>query len=218
MKIGAFSFDKRFGDFRVPWYKYYSQECDEVEIINDSVPAGKDVYEKFNFVSPVLEAKMKDMFERNDVVIYADIDEYLIPDPFKYRGLRDYVEGFVKSPEPYVRATGMNVIQTLEEKKINMDRELLEQRRFWARATFYDKFNICKKPEHFEDGMVNPGLLTKPIPSENLMLVHLKYIDLGIERKRGKQRRGYKKERDMLDQFVYATSGATVIPQKYKII
>jgi hypothetical protein len=217
VKIGAFSIDKKWGDFRTPWYNYYSLYCDEVEILVDNIPEGKDVYEKFVNVSPVLEQKMVELFTRNDVVIYADIDEFIVPNPTEYGHLRDYVEKFCHYPQEEVRCTGMNVVQIIGEDKINWDEPFLVQRRYWSEATFYNKFNICKVPHRFVDGMVNAHIPTTQA-DHDLVLMHMKYLDFEEEVKRGKERRGYKDYNKLMDTWLDVTKKAELIPDKYKII
>jgi hypothetical protein len=217
MRIGAFSIDKKWGDFRVPWFNYYSKFCDEIEILNDDIPEGKDVYDKFSFMSPVLTKKMEEMFTRNDVVIYADIDEFIVPNPTEYGHLRDYVQKFCNYPQEEVRCTGMNVVQVMGEDKIQWNEDLLLQRRYWSPAPFYNKFNICKKPHRFLDGYINPHVPTTQA-DHDLILMHLKYIDLEEEVKRGKERRGYKDYNKFVDTWLEVTKKAELIPDKYKVI
>jgi hypothetical protein len=217
MKIGAFSFDLQGGHFQNAWKEYYSRYCDEVEIVIDSSPPAKTVYEKFAFITPHMEAKQKDLFTRNDIVIYADIDEFLVPEPTMYRDLRHYVEIFACKPDALRKSYGMNVVQTMGELPIDFTRPLLNQRRYWSNTDFYSKVNMSKEPTKWNDGMMC-FLVNKEVADPHLKLIHLKHIDYNEEIKRGAERMGYKDQDQLKDSFVRTTQGVELIPERYKIL
>jgi ribosomal protein L14E/L6E/L27E len=217
MKVGAFVIDIKDGHFQDKWKAYYSRFCDEAEILIDDTPDVDDVNLKFQLITPKLAAKQKELLSRNDVVIYPEIDEYLVPDPDKYKDLRDYVERFYKSSGIYCRATGFNMIQIMGEPKIEWDKTFTAQRRYWSKSNFYSKNVMSKVPTTWAHGMMGIKVININ-PDPDLYLVHLKYADFEEELKRGKERHGYKEYNQMLDTFLDVAKDAQLIPEKWRVI
>jgi len=111
----------------------------------------------------------------NDAVVFADVDEFLVPDPTKYEGLLDFL---LARPEvPVIAPLALEVLHhDRSEGALDNDHPLLEQRRFVK----------------FSPGMCKP--LVKRVPARwvgafhairapfdvdrDLWMLHLKYADL----------------------------------------
>ena len=64
-----------------------------------------------------------------DVVIYTDVDEFLVPDPAEHSGLRDYLA--TRADRPVLAPVGLNVIQhAAVESDLRPDLPITEQRAF----------------------------------------------------------------------------------------
>jgi hypothetical protein len=115
-----------------------------------------------------------------DVVIYTDCDEFLAPDPLRYENLADYCQ---RMDRPVSYAFGVDVRQLLGvEPAIDPAASILGQRRFCRLRLSMSKPLITRVPIRW-----NPGFHTcdqKPGMDPNLILFHLKYIDLEMSLER----------------------------------
>lgn len=213
-----FTINKTFNHFVPVWEKYYKQFFDEVVMLTDDTPDGVDVYEKFVNITGVLRKKQIELLTRHDVVAYAEIDEIFMPDPEKFANLSLYVDWFKREPHvKAVSATGMNVVQMMDEEPIDWSKPVLPQRTHWTRDPFYDKCFMSKGPTHWDSGMMNFGA-DKGKKDEYFYLIHLKYIDYEQEVERGRERRGYKTEQAFKNQFDKVQKGATPMADRFKIV
>ena len=110
----------------------------------------------------------------NDVVIFTDVDEFLVPDPDMYDGLLDYLAH--RSDRPVIAPLAFEVMHNARvEPKFDPDRPLLEQRRFV-------KFSpaMCKPLIKRVSAAWEPAFHAIHAPFEvdpELFMLHLKYYD-----------------------------------------
>jgi hypothetical protein len=119
------------------------------------------------------------MLEHYDVVIYTDCDEFLLPDPARYDGLRDY---FARTDAPAHTAIGLDVIHdVLAEPPIDPSRPILDQRA-WVQFNS----NLCKTLATREPIRWGGGFhASSAAPAfDDLYLLHLKCVDLDVWRAR----------------------------------
>lgn len=119
-----------------------------------------------------------------DYVLYTDADEMLVPDPARWRGLADYVNG----PRAAVTtAFGLNLVHRLHhEGPLDPAQPVLAQRR-WA----FPAASMCK-PVLIRDRVTwSPGFHSSdaPIEFDGLFLFHLAYADLRTALRRQEKRR-----------------------------
>ncbi len=110
----------------------------------------------------------------NDVVVFTDVDEFLVADPGKYAGLRDYLAH--RSDVPIIAPLALEVMHHVgSEPPLDPCRPLLQQRRYVK----------------FAPGMCKPLVKRVPVPWEpafhaihapfavdpDLLLLHLKWSD-----------------------------------------
>ena len=112
-----------------------------------------------------------------NVVIFAEADQFFIPDPDKYRDLNHYLE---VDASDYIRVTGYNVNHDLDsEPRFNPFQRFLAQRSWWNRFNPEDKMTIIRKPVnsyspgfHYSDPTVEPAA--------DLFNFHLHQVDFNL--------------------------------------
>ena len=120
-----------------------------------------------------LDTHQRRLLESYDVVVMADVDEIIAPDP-DWGTLGDYVAGF---REEFVNCLGYEVLHLPDrEPALDPARPVLEQRGFWFAAEGYDKPLVTTAPLSWEVGRhsrVDGKLNVDP----DLRLIHLHRID-----------------------------------------
>ncbi len=128
----------------------------------------------FKFVAVNVQKKLLDHYE---YVIFTDVDEIILPDVNKYRGLDDYIQ---KLNHNCVRCTGYDLIHLPQhEKSFNASESVLSQRKFMYRTDWYDKTLISNQPLNWDVGfhIVNNLELSC---STDLMLFHIHKLDFDL--------------------------------------
>ncbi len=162
-------------------------------------------------------------FER---VLFAEVDEFLIPDPERYTDLASYLD---RVGGDRITATGYDVCQ--HDYAIGELAGMPSLRgRWWKRNDRYDKTLISSVPVHWEVGFHRPVTGEKrPAADPALLLVHLHYMDREIawdrlcSRMAGRQpapgdwgrQNKFTKREDFDRDFSDAISGAEPIPERY---
>ncbi|HZJ06170.1 MAG TPA: glycosyltransferase family 2 protein [Nocardioidaceae bacterium] len=122
----------------------------------------------------------------NDVVIFTDLDEFLVPDPAKYSGLVDYLAE--RSDRPVIAPLALEVMHNARlEPVLDPSRPLLEQRRFVKFAPGMCKPLVKRTPDAWQGAFhaihapfeIDPGL----------WMLHLKYCDETVLQKVAEHRR-----------------------------
>jgi hypothetical protein len=128
----------------------------------------------------VMESQQK-LLHNYDVVIFAEADQYFIPDPDKYLDLKHYLE---LNQQDYIKVNGYTVINKIEdEEPYNYHLKILSQRNYFYKDDAEDKLVILRKP------VISYGLgfhSSEPSISrdEDLMNFHLKCFDFRIDNAR----------------------------------
>ncbi|KAK3234508.1 hypothetical protein CYMTET_55059 [Cymbomonas tetramitiformis] len=133
-------------------------------------------------------------------VIFAEDDEFLVPDPDKYpKGLAQYISEFSAQVErdagvrPWRRAHGFNVKQSGDESVIDRSQPILRQRNFWRVSDpYYCKTMLTRATGTYGSGghswtPEDPKWLTEFGPEKvsdcderaesDILLIHLKCVD-----------------------------------------
>jgi hypothetical protein len=137
----------------------------------------------------VSEIQQRELLERYDVVLRADVDEIIAPDP-DCGTLGDYIDEF---SDEFVNCTGYEVLHFKEaEPPLSLDRPIFEQRRHWYRNPGYDKPLLARVPMGWgvgfhsrKDGQRNPD------PSLRLIHLHRMDYEICLDRHRGRQNRNF---------------------------
>lgn len=112
-----------------------------------------------------------------DVVVFVDVDEFIIPDPRHYSGLRDYL---THGPSADVIAPiGLNLVHSPRSAPaLDPDLPLLQQRRHVRFAPYMCKPAIKRKP--FAWGRGQHGIKAEYAIHRDVFLLHSHYADLDL--------------------------------------
>jgi hypothetical protein len=121
-----------------------------------------------------VQARQHELLQSYEVVLVCDVDEIIAPNPRKYDGLGDYID---RMSADYVNCRGVEVIHMKDtEPRIDLSRNILDQRHWWFRNYIYSKPLLSRVPQqwvpgfhHREDGTSNQDL--------QLLLIHLHRMD-----------------------------------------
>jgi hypothetical protein len=128
----------------------------------------------FKFVADTVQKKLFDHYE---YVIFTDVDEIILPDINKYRGLDDYIQKLDKN---YVRCIGYELIHLPDkEKPYNTSQSILSQRRFWYYTHWYNKTLISNQPLNWEIGFHEVPDRESNFDND-LMLIHFHKLDFEL--------------------------------------
>ncbi len=128
----------------------------------------------FKFVAVTVQKKLIDHYE---YAIFTDVDEIILPDINKYRGLDDYIQKLDKN---YARCIGYELIHLPDkEKPYNTSKSVLSQRRFWYYTPWYNKTLISNQPLNWELGFHVVQNLELNYDND-LMLMHLHKLDFDL--------------------------------------
>ena len=86
---------------------------------------------KFNSTRMAVVGNLgRSLLQLYDVVLFCDTDEFIVPDPDQYAGLREYVEARSGDGLNAVGSLGFNVVHDVgSEPPLDLDKPLLGQRR-----------------------------------------------------------------------------------------
>jgi hypothetical protein len=121
-----------------------------------------------------------------EAVIFTDTDEIILPDPRKARDLGVYLRRFLRSAQGFVNCTGYEIFHDRSrEKKIDLKKKILRQRKFYYKNFVYNKPLLTKKSHSARlihgfhrrvDEQINPD--------PHLFLLHLHKMDYALAKKR----------------------------------
>ncbi len=135
------------------------------------------------WMNSVIEDAQHELLERYDVVVHADADEIIVPDP-DWGSLDDYLLRF---DEEWVSCVGRELLhQPVSEPPLDLSRPVLHQRDTWFANPLYDKPLIAKVPMRWGPGRHRPA--DGPMNLDpDLYLLHLHRMDIGLCRQRKKR-------------------------------
>lgn len=110
-----------------------------------------------------------------DYVVFADADEFLVPDPARYTGLPDLLAD--RGRPEVVGVTALDVVHVPGEAPLDLDRPVLEQRTFAKFAPVMCKPAVKRVPVPWVRGSHGIGAPYAADPA--LFMVHLKFADRG---------------------------------------
>lgn len=140
----------------------------------------KDNAKRTRFVSRLCS----NLLEWYDWVLHSDVDEIVLADMRKYSGLREYLRG---CPHEVVNAIGADVVHdVVNEDEMDLDRPVLEQRRWMRFSSSMCKPVAAKRPLEWSPGFHSAD---GPVSFDALYLLHLRYFDLKLGLRRLKQTR-----------------------------
>ena len=193
------------------WFDYYSVHVDAIETIR--LRENNPTYIPGAFAREV-STRQTQLLKAFDVVVYSDIDEFLIPDPKIYNGLRDYIE---QHWDKLPGATGHQLIHNHDtDAPIMLDYPLMYQRPFWAREEIYDKRLITHAPVTWSPGFHYLQGQISPDPDPELILLHVLYCDSQLALKRLRVTYPQRSMTQVLEKI--NSYELSVIPKRFKIL
>lgn len=122
----------------------------------------------------------EELLQYYDVVLYADADEFIVPDPNLDTPLKDYL---ISRDKQWINTIGLNVIHNRSrEGPLDLTRPLFSQRAYVQFDQLYCKPTIARVPMRWK-----PGLHFSERPpsyATDLFLFHLRAMDYDISRAR----------------------------------
>lgn len=167
---------------------------------HDGFPDGQFERARMALVSELAAA----LLDRYDAVLFADADEFLLADPARYDGLRDFL---AQRPElDVVAGLGLNVVHHLDhEGPLRPAEPVLGQRRF---AKLVGK--LCKPSLKRVDApwvKASHGIRAPYVPDRGLLLVHLKFADLDLLRRTADLRHAVRARAGLTEKSAWARTG-----------
>jgi len=142
-RVGAITMVRNEGAMLHRWVDHYGSQfaADDLIVVDDNSDDGStnDLDCRVVRIKPItghfelsrmrlISEHAKQLLRRCDAVLFADADEFIVADPAKYDGLRDFVAG--RTGAPAVGVLGLNVIHhTATELDLDFGRSFLGQRR-----------------------------------------------------------------------------------------
>jgi hypothetical protein len=108
-----------------------------------------------------------------DYVVFADVDEFLVPDPARYGSLTELLED--RGRPDVVGVTALDLVHTSGEAPLDLDRGILEQRPYAKFAPVMCKPSVKRVPAPWTRG--SHGIVVPYAVDPALFMVHLKFAD-----------------------------------------
>ncbi len=200
------------------WLRHYSRHFEPTDIYvldHDSGDGSTDglegacnvvrVHRDRSFDHAWLKGVVEDfqafLLRSYDAVLFAEADEFVVPDPAAYGGLGAYID---RLDGVAACCTGFNVVHYPdEEEPLRFDQPILAQRGYWhAAERWYSKRLLSRAPLSWHFGFHDELNAPWVEPDPELFLVHLHRADYEycLARHKGvAERRWYEKdlERDL---------------------
>ena len=133
-------------------------------------PAGSFEARRIRLVSGVAQG----LLQTYDVVVFTDVDEFLIPDPALHSGLKEFLRA--RREVPVVAPVALNVVHHVDvEGALDPRRPVLGQRRFAKLAPVMCKPALKRVPAPWT--AASHGVHAAYRPDPELFMVHLKFAD-----------------------------------------
>jgi hypothetical protein len=119
-----------------------------------------------------------------DVVIFTDVDEFLVPDPAKYANLSDYL---TRRPERVIAPFALNVVHhTAVEGPMVSGKPIVGQRAYAQFAPLMCKPSVKRVPAAWTSA--SHGIKAPYMPDPGLFMVHMKFADVDLLRRQADRR------------------------------
>jgi hypothetical protein len=147
-----------------------------------------------------------------DFVVFTDADEFLVPDPNKYHGLRDYLAA--RLDRTVIAPLALNVLHNpvAEPEELDHGRRVLAQRRHVKFAPVMCKPLLKRVPAAWRPAF--HGINAPYEIDRDLLLLHLKYYDVTTLRKVAEHRRMlHETENRGSDQSAWTMGGEQLVSE-----
>ena len=192
LRIAAITFCRDEGRMLPLWVRYYGAQfgVENLYVVDDNSEDGStddlpcDVLHippirggKFNSTRMAMVGNLgRSLLELYDVVMFCDTDEFIVPDPAVWPGLKEYVEARSDEGRNAVGSLGFNVVHNVGvEPVLDLDAPLLGQRQLAKFLPLMCKPAIKWVPAHWSDG--THGVRTPYEVDPELWMFHMKFGD-----------------------------------------
>jgi hypothetical protein len=183
------------------WDRHYRPHFDHVEIVK----LGASYSVSFSYMTQLINQTIDDLSKKCELIVCADTDEILVPDPEKYKDLGDYLD---RCEGEVIRCVGYDVLETVGQKSIDINEKVTDTRTEWYRNRLYDKPVIMRKRIMYTPGQHFCN--TSNVQDKDLYMLHLRYADLqSLLMRRGNMK---------FDDYLKEQRGAEPIPEKWRVI
>lgn len=167
---------------------------------HDGFPDGQFERARMRLVSELAST----LLGRYDAVLFADADEFLLADPDRYDGLRDFL---ARRPELSVAGgLGLNVVHHLDhEEPLRRAEPVLGQRRFAKLVGKLSKPSLKRVDAPWV--RASHGIRAPYVPDRGLLLVHLKFADLDLLRRTADLRHAVRAQAGLTEKSAWARTG-----------
>jgi hypothetical protein len=186
----AFTIVQNEPQFLPLWYRFYRAHFAEADLFVldhgstdgttsalrgtcNVVPVHRSRSFDHEWLRSTVAAFQRFLLQSYEVVLFAEVDELVLPDPARFPDLASYVAQW---HGPAARCTGFNVTQEPGEEALAFDAPILAQRRWWHRAPLYDKTLLARRPLGWSVGFHSEST-ARVDPDPDLLLVHLHRVD-----------------------------------------
>ncbi|MER7605817.1 glycosyltransferase family 2 protein [Nocardioides sp. NPDC127503] len=119
-----------------------------------------------------------------DVVIFTDVDEFLVPDPARYANLSDYL---TRRPERVIAPFALNVVHhTAVEGPMVSGKPIVGQRAYAQFAPLMCKPSVKRDPAAWT--LASHGIKAPYVPDPGLFMLHMKFADVDLLRRQADRR------------------------------
>jgi hypothetical protein len=192
LRIAAITFCRDEGRMLPLWVNYYGGQLgvENLYVVDDNSEDGStddlpcDVLHippvrggKFNSTRMAVVGNLgRSLLQLYDVVMFCDTDEFIVPDPDKYAGLKEYVEAKTAEGLNAVGSLGFNVVHDVgSEPPLDLTQPLLGQRQLAKFLPLMCKPAIKWVPGHWSAG--THGVRTPYRVDPDLWMFHMKFGD-----------------------------------------
>jgi Glycosyl transferase family 2 len=174
------------------WVRYYSRHFDpaDIYVLDHGTTDGSteglggchviEAHRDRSFDHAWLKGTVEDfqafLLRSYDAVLFAEADEFVVPDPDRYRNLAAYIDAL---EAPAACCTGYNVVHYPdEEPPLRFGELILRQRRWWHPSRrWYSKRLLARAPLSWSYGFHDELIAPFVRPDPALFLVHLHRVD-----------------------------------------
>lgn len=163
----------------------------------------------------IVSRMARELLQRYDAVIFTDCDEFLIADPDRYDGLRDYVRA---NPQlPVTGGMGFNVVHRVgEEGPLRADLPMLGQRRYGMFVSRLCKPSLKRVEAPWR--MASHGIKAAYQPDPALLLAHFKYADADQLRIVGDLRFAVREAARLTEMSAWARTGDEQVDELARLV
>jgi hypothetical protein len=222
-RVAALTVVRDERDMLPRWVRYYGDQLgfENLLVVDDRttdgstddlpcrvIPSGGFPDGRFEHARMALVSRLgSELLRDHAAVIFTDADEFLLADPERYEGLRDFV---ARRPDiPVGAGLGFNVVHHLDHEAALVEGQpVLGQRQFGKFVSQLSKPSLKRVDVPWV--MASHGIRAEYTPVGDLLMVHLKFADFDLTRRTADLRHSVRVESGLTERSAWAMSGASI--------